>query len=449
MKKFKFLIAFVLICANSFSQNVGIGINNPTKAKLVVKGNQGANNYETVAIFGDSAAGVSLSNNPGIGFNMYFGNGQEKTINAGYGGGINFNTANGATFFHSSSASAITDGVLSMNTNMVITGSGNVGIGTTSPVTKLQIEGGTDASYLSNSGYLVTGNTLSANLVIDENEILARYGGGTAPLYLQAGGGNVGIGSSNTPQAKLHIDGGTDASYTANSGYLITGNVSGVNIVMDNNEILARNNGAASSLYLQAAGGNVAIGNISPTALLDVSDVIRIRGGNPGAGKILMSSSNGTASWRQNPSFKMRSTVNISIPIPELTWITVPFNVKDYDFENAAYVDGSPANENSFVAPVTGVYHFDATCFWNLQTMVDQVRIAIYKNTVSSGNSIGAQWYQVANTHFFSSSVSCEAFLTAGTKVFVSVFHFGSGQDQLLDLDPRFTSFSGHLVSTH
>ncbi|CAI2717540.1 tail fiber domain-containing protein [Nitrospina watsonii] len=102
--------------------------------------------------------------------------------------------------------------------------------------------------------------------------------------------GNVGIGTI-TPQTPLHINGGTDAALTG-GGYLVTGPTTGLNIVMDDNEIMARNNGAETDLHLQAEGGNlivhglqggatefviqdggnVGIGTLSPAGKLDVKD---------------------------------------------------------------------------------------------------------------------------------------------------------------------------------
>src|SRR5262249_1399139 len=40
--------------------------------------------------------------------------------------------------------------------------------------------------------------------------------------------------------------------------------VNGPNVVIDNNEIMARNNGAAANLYLNVLGGNVGIGTNNP-----------------------------------------------------------------------------------------------------------------------------------------------------------------------------------------
>jgi len=68
--------------------------------------------------------------------------------------------------------------------------SGNLGLGITSAATRLQIDGGTDAG-LASGGFITNGLTTSTNLVIDNNEIMARYNGGTSTLYLNNDGGNI------------------------------------------------------------------------------------------------------------------------------------------------------------------------------------------------------------------------------------------------------------------
>jgi hypothetical protein len=73
--------------------------------------------------------------------------------------------------------------------------------------------------------------------------------------------GKVGIGTS-TPSTYLHITEGTEANYTDSSGYFVLGNVTESNLVFDNNEIMARNNGAAAPLYLQQGGGDVRVGGV-------------------------------------------------------------------------------------------------------------------------------------------------------------------------------------------
>ena len=71
--------------------------------------------------------------------------------------------------------------------------------------------------------------------------------------------GRVGIGVVS-PTANLHVDNGSDASLADVSGYMVIGDVAGTNIVFDNNEIMARNNGALSTLFLQNDGGGFEIG---------------------------------------------------------------------------------------------------------------------------------------------------------------------------------------------
>ena len=78
--------------------------------------------------------------------------------------------------------------------------------------------------------------------------------------------GNVGIGTES-PVAGLHIEGFGDVSNSSTGHYLQMGATSGANIRMDNNEINAANNGSAATLYVQNDGGTVSIGNNSATSV--------------------------------------------------------------------------------------------------------------------------------------------------------------------------------------
>lgn len=89
--------------------------------------------------------------------------------------------------------------------------------------------------------------------------------------------GKVGIGT-DTPDTKLHIEGGSDAE-PESGGYLVVGPLSGGNLAFDTNEIMARSEGAASTLYINNDGGDVVLGGsaygnvgigISPSHKLDV-----------------------------------------------------------------------------------------------------------------------------------------------------------------------------------
>lgn len=70
--------------------------------------------------------------------------------------------------------------------------------------------------------------------------------------------GNVGIGNL-APAVRLHVSGGTDVA-PAGGGFLQLGESASTNIGIDNNEIMARNNGTAANLFLNHMGGDVLIG---------------------------------------------------------------------------------------------------------------------------------------------------------------------------------------------
>lgn len=67
-----------------------------------------------------------------------------------------------------------------------------------------------------------------------------------------------------------------------------------------------------SGTTINYIAGNVGIGTDAPTAKLDVSGTIRISGGSPGLGKVLISDATGLASWSSSISGTMMSTNNLS-----------------------------------------------------------------------------------------------------------------------------------------
>ncbi len=80
---------------------------------------------------------------------------------------------------------------------------------------------------------------------------------------------NVGIGTTS-PSVRMHIDGGTDASL-ASGGFIVNGETTGTNLTIDNNEIMARNNGVASTLYLNNDGGNISMCYSSGSVMIGAS----------------------------------------------------------------------------------------------------------------------------------------------------------------------------------
>jgi hypothetical protein len=161
---------------------------------------------------------------------------------------------------------------------------GNVGIGTTSPRTKLEVLSTTGVRVTTGEHSNVYGDfkhAYSGGLIINAH----AGGGGWADMSLQTNattrmfiesGGNIGVGTTS-PQTKLHIEGGSDASI-GGGGFLVVGSVSSTNVVIDNNEIIARNNGAPAKLYLNNDGDNVVVDVLEITGGSDLAEPFEVGG---------------------------------------------------------------------------------------------------------------------------------------------------------------------------
>ncbi|MBC7936361.1 MAG: hypothetical protein H7Y86_13505 [Rhizobacter sp.] len=150
---------------------------------------------------------------------------------------------------------------------------GSIGAGTLNPAYTLDVNGPGRLSgnvYIDN-GFLRIRNTTDAKnwdmLYSSSSNRLMLLEGGMERVLFQ-NGGNVGIApnlptiTAGFPSTKLHIETGQDAGLSASSnGYLMLGPASGTNLIIDNNEIIARSGTSAGSLVLQNDGGSVRIGS--------------------------------------------------------------------------------------------------------------------------------------------------------------------------------------------
>ncbi len=190
--------------------------------------------------------------------------------------------------------------------NLLVGGSAGVGAG--DPDARLHVDGGEEAT-LEAGGYLVIGDVGKTNLVLDDDEIMARDGKKASTLRLQAQGGdlvvhrhrepatrvvikdegNVGIGTGD-PKVKLQVAGDSDARLDDEAaGLVVIGSPAGADLVLDPNEIMARNATGKSSLHLQAEGGDLRIHDRKAGTEVVVRDSgwVGIGTGNPDARLVL------------------------------------------------------------------------------------------------------------------------------------------------------------------
>jgi hypothetical protein len=90
----------------------------------------------------------------------------------------------------------------------------------------------------------------------DESEFEISVGNGR---FVMETDGKIGI-MTPVPFSTLHVEDGTDVSLMEDlGGYLILGAINGPNITQDTNEIIARNDGQAATLFLNTEDGAVVI----------------------------------------------------------------------------------------------------------------------------------------------------------------------------------------------
>lgn len=280
----------------STTGNVGIGTTTPD-AKLSVKGDVSGSNVPGVKIFSADASAQSM---------LAFGDSN---------GVVKWNTG----YRPSTGNYIISSGVnLNSSERLVIDSSGNVGIGTSNPLTQLHL-------YRANDSNLLLASDTGDSALIDLMEggadktfgggsgggFRLQYSGADDALYIKSDlagtvntrlaidrdTGNVGIGTTS-PARKLDVYGGAASIQTTPSGVssysgpgllvqstAVVGNFTDfrgltrkaatLNVVSgwstaSNGPILNVSNAASDGLLYVDSGGNVGIGTTSPTASLSL-----------------------------------------------------------------------------------------------------------------------------------------------------------------------------------
>lgn len=150
---------------------------------------------------------------------------------------------------------------------------GNVGIGTSSPSTKLHVRG---------------------DLTIDKTDT------GGSSIYLTGASGGISFKRTSTTGTIFRVDENSVAASSNFVGMTPMGSGFSPRIYATGSDAtiglrLSGTNGGA--IVLQDISGNVGVGTSNPLAKLDVAGQVRITGGSPAAGKVLTSDASGVATW--------------------------------------------------------------------------------------------------------------------------------------------------------
>ena len=250
----------------SFHPNGGINLGNTSIANvnqaIAIGDGASANSNEAIAI-GDSAKAdfyqaIAIGVNSVSSKNETIAVGKDSKAD-GYQSiaiGVNSETNNNDAIAIGNTAKASSYQSIAIGVNSETSNNQAIAIGNTAKASNQQaiaIGKDTNVSGQNATGIGYQATTAQANAIV---------------LGSSANNNNkVGIGT-NTPEVPLHVVDGSDASLSDGSGQLLLGELNGDNLVLDKNEIQARDNGEASILFLQQNGGDVYVGN----AIVHASD---------------------------------------------------------------------------------------------------------------------------------------------------------------------------------
>jgi hypothetical protein len=198
----------------------------------------------------------------------------------------------------------------------VVLKNGDVGIGTTTPMLRLDVFKNTNVTTGSNLAIFRQGNNADGSNhsriilgQVDTNNMYieaSNQANTKGILSLQPYGGNVGVGTAY-PGTKLTVRNNTsNTGYGLLSDFVQNNNAGGTltssfifGQVSTNNMFIevADQANVKGNLNLQPFGGNVGIYTGTPTQKLQVNGSIRMVDGNEAAGKVMVSAADGTGAW--------------------------------------------------------------------------------------------------------------------------------------------------------
>ena len=153
---------------------------------------------------------------------------------------------------------------------------------------------------------------------------------------------------------------------------LNAGNSFTFNLQRFNRNFVIKSVGNENMFFLDASDDRVGIGTSSPSSQLDLTEQIRIRGGNPGNGKVLTSDANGLATWQNGiPDVDnglyvntLANRIRLGGPLLENTTITQGAFGMNYNLNGSGDFNIQDNGINKFSVLDNGDVQMDATTFY-------------------------------------------------------------------------------------
>lgn len=174
---------------------------------------------------------------------------------------------------------------------------------------------------------------------------------------------------------------------------------------------------------LAPASANTGINTRYPSAGLDVNGTMKIRGGTPGANKVLTSDAVGNASWKPIPSQAPTQVSFGAYILPTSAPLITCCSFTKLNFAQTEEAGVANLNAGTFTAPETGMYHFDAAVTFAVVAAGTNVSVRIA--VLSATNALMASYENRENNATVSTEktlpVTVTVRLNSGQKVEVQM----------------------------